>query len=96
LDIRKKEFGYYEDSNDRLIGRIARFFLVQHTQTGKIYQMSKKYMYKMSVKYVPRPNGHKIYQHRLLQEPSKFTQIGIFGLKIWHLATLLIARMTDS
>jgi hypothetical protein len=31
----KKEFGYYEDSNDRLIGRIARFFLVQHTQTGK-------------------------------------------------------------
>jgi hypothetical protein len=31
----------------------------------------------------------KIYQHLLLQDPRKFTQIGIFGLKIYHLATLL-------
>jgi hypothetical protein len=27
------------------------------------------------------PNGHKIYQHLPLQDPSKFTPIGIFGLK---------------
>jgi hypothetical protein len=24
-----------------------------------------------------------------LQDPTKFTQIGIFGLKIYHLATLI-------
>jgi hypothetical protein len=28
------------------------------------------------------PNGHKIYQHFPFQGPSKFTQIGIFGLKL--------------
>jgi hypothetical protein len=28
-------------------------------------------------------------QYRRLQDPPKFTQIGIFGLKIYHLATLL-------
>jgi hypothetical protein len=27
-------------------------------------------------------------QHLPLQGPPKFTQIGIFGLKIYHLATL--------
>jgi hypothetical protein len=34
------------------------------------------------------PNGHKIYQNLLLQDTPKFTQIGIFCLKICHLATL--------
>jgi hypothetical protein len=34
----------------------------------------------MAVKY-------KLYQHFPLQEPPKFTQIGILGLKINHLAT---------
>jgi hypothetical protein len=34
------------------------------------------------------PNGHKVYQHFPLQDPPKFTQIGIFGLKTNHLATL--------
>jgi hypothetical protein len=27
------------------------------------------------------PNGHKICQHLTLQDPPKFTQIPIFGLK---------------
>jgi hypothetical protein len=44
-----------------------------------------------------RPNGSKIdtmaiqymYQHHPLQELSKFTQNGIFGFKICHLATLV-------
>jgi hypothetical protein len=36
------------------------------------------------------PNIHKIYQHLPLQDPPKFTQIGIFGLKINHLATLYL------
>jgi hypothetical protein len=34
------------------------------------------------------PNGHTIYQHLPLQDRPKFTQIGIFGWKIYHLATL--------
>jgi hypothetical protein len=29
-----------------------------------------------------------MYRHRPLQDPPKFTQIGIFGLNIYHLATL--------
>jgi hypothetical protein len=55
----------------------------------------------MSIKYTKWtqniPNDRKIdqmaidyvYQHLPLQDPPKFTQIDIFGLKIWHLATLL-------
>jgi hypothetical protein len=33
-------------------------------------------------------SGHKIYEHFPLQGPPKYTQIGIFGHKINHLATL--------
>jgi hypothetical protein len=32
-----------------------------------------------------------MYQHLPLQGPAKFAQIGIFGLKICHLATLVSA-----
>jgi hypothetical protein len=35
------------------------------------------------------PTGHKIYQHLPLQDHPKFTQNGIFGFKIYHLATLV-------
>jgi hypothetical protein len=52
--------------------------LAQHTKPGQIYQNGSK----------KRPNGHKIYQHLPLQDTPKFTHIGIFGLKIYHLATL--------
>jgi hypothetical protein len=49
----------------------------------------------MATKYTKwpknRPNGYKMYQQRPLQEPLKFSQIGIFGLKIYHLATLVSA-----
>jgi hypothetical protein len=34
------------------------------------------------------PNGHKIYLHFPFQDPPKFTQSWIFGLKMYHLATL--------
>jgi hypothetical protein len=33
-------------------------------------------------------NGHNRYRHFPCQGRPKFTQIGIFGLKIYHLATL--------
>jgi hypothetical protein len=32
---------------------------------------------------------HKNYQHLSLQDTPKVSQIGIFGLKIYHLATLV-------
>jgi hypothetical protein len=39
----------------------------------------------MAIKYFQwpqnRPNDHKIFQDFPLQDPPKFTQIGIFGLK---------------
>jgi hypothetical protein len=35
------------------------------------------------------PNGHKIYQHFPFKGPPKCTQSGIFGLKKYHLATLI-------
>jgi hypothetical protein len=43
----------------------------------------------MTIKYIKwQPNVNKIYQHIQLQDPPKFTQIAIFGLKIHHLANL--------
>jgi hypothetical protein len=46
-------------SSKRLKSRTARFVLVQHTKTGKIYQITTKYVYQISVDL---PNGRKIYQ----------------------------------
>jgi hypothetical protein len=77
----------------RLITRVARFFLVQHTKTRKIYQITikcTKWPQNILDGGKNRPTGHKINQHLPLQDPPKFTQIGLFGLKICHLATLLV------
>jgi hypothetical protein len=62
--------------------------LLGTTKTGKIYQNDHK-IYQMAQKYTNRPNGHKIYQLLSLQVTRKFAPIGIFGLKIYYLATLL-------
>jgi hypothetical protein len=56
------------------------------------------------------PKGHKntngrkrnqtaikrTYEHLPLLDPTKFTQIGIFGLKLYHLATLTTNSEKDS
>jgi hypothetical protein len=42
-----------------------------------------------------KPNGHKIYQDFPQQDPPKFTQIGIFGLKTNHLAALHLFRFNS-
>jgi hypothetical protein len=52
----------------------------------KIYTPNGHNIFPMAVK---RPNGLKIYRHFPLQGPSKFTQIGILGLKKNHLASLV-------
>jgi hypothetical protein len=49
-------------------------------------------IYKMTVKYLGRPNGYKIYQHLSLRDIKKFTQIAIFDLKTCYLATLVVAQ----
>jgi hypothetical protein len=65
-----------------------------------MYQITNKCSKQPYVKYTKWPqnisNGHKIYQmaikiyqHLPFQEPPKFTQTGIFGLKKYHLATLV-------
>jgi hypothetical protein len=41
------------------------------------------------------PNGHKMYQHFPIEGPQKFTQIGIFGLKTKHLATMNSQRLRN-
>jgi hypothetical protein len=58
--------------------------LAQETKNGKNIPRRGK-IYKMTIKYTKRPdnrtNGHKIYQHLPLQDPPKFTQIRVLGLK---------------
>jgi hypothetical protein len=62
-----------------------------HIILSRTYQNVKKYQITRNI-----PNGSKIYQnehkiyHLPLHDPPKFTQIWIFGLKICHLATLLL------
>jgi hypothetical protein len=52
--------------------RVARFFLVQQTKTGKYIPNDHK-IYQRATKYTKfpqkRPNDHKIYQHLPLQDP---------------------------
>jgi hypothetical protein len=58
-----------------------KFLFAKHTKTGKRYQMTTKYMYQMDVR-----NSNDNYFP--IQGPPKYTQIGIFGMKMYHLATL--------
>jgi hypothetical protein len=82
-----------------LASRVARFFLVQTYQNGK----------KCTKGPQTAPNGQTVYQitahyFKWLQNvPTfsiprhlKYTRIGIFGLKINHLATLLASQIRIS
>jgi hypothetical protein len=86
----------------RLLTRLrtgaARFFLTQCTNMGgkytklpRNYQMTMKYT--KWTQYIYITSVHRIYQPFPFQGPPKFTQIGIFVLKMYLLATLL---RTDS
>jgi hypothetical protein len=72
---------------------VARFFLVHDTKTGNNVPNEHK-IYQMVIKYLKWPqhitNGHKIHEYFSIYGPPKFTQNGIFGLKINHLATLML------
>jgi hypothetical protein len=69
----------------------------------KIYQNGEKYTkspinYQGAIKYTkcPKyiPNGVTFYQLLSLQVTPKFTQSWIFGLKIYHLATLTMSQFS--
>jgi hypothetical protein len=75
---------------DRM-SRAARFYLVPDTQTAeKIPNVHK--IYKMEITYTKWPNnipnGQIIYRHFPFQGPPNLTKIGIFGIKMFHLAPL--------
>jgi hypothetical protein len=55
----------------------------------KIYQISTNCPQNITKDRKMDQSVHKIYQHLPLQDPPKFTQIGIFGMKICHLATVV-------
>jgi hypothetical protein len=63
----------------------CQIFLGATYQDGGKYQIYHR-IYQMAPKYIQ--NCHKIDQHIPLQDPPKLTQIRIFGLKKYHLATL--------
>jgi hypothetical protein len=63
---------------------VARFFSVQRTKNGEKYT---KLPQTTQNDHTICSNGRKIYQHLALLDPPKFTQIEIFGLKIYHLAS---------
>jgi hypothetical protein len=71
----------------------CQIFLSTKYQKGKNIPIYHK-IYQMSIKYTKRllngPNVHQICQRLPLQGPPKITQIWIFGLKIYHLETLLL------
>jgi hypothetical protein len=77
---------------------VARFFLKQYTKTVKIYQiittlLNYRKIYQMAVKYVflMTINYTNIFHSEALQNVPK---LGFFGLKIYHLATLLSSMTT--
>jgi hypothetical protein len=70
----------------RLTNKVARFFLVQQTKTGKYTQMAIN---------IPKDNGmHQKYSSQDLQNIPKLV---FFGKKIYvyHLATLLTKRTSS-
>jgi hypothetical protein len=67
-------------------------FLGKTYQNGKTVPNDHK-LYQMAIMYIDTPNSHKIYILFPLQVPPKYTQIGIFGMKINHLATLALTAL---
>jgi hypothetical protein len=77
------------------LSRVARFFLTQYTKNVENIPTKLPLNYQMAIKHTKWPytyirNVHKIYQLFPFQGPPKFTQIVIFGMKIYYLATLYL------
>jgi hypothetical protein len=62
--------------------------LVFLSSKSAIYNVTVYTFERQCIRYQNIPNGQKIWQHLSLLDTPKFTQIWIFGLKIYRLATL--------
>jgi hypothetical protein len=69
------------------LNKVARFFCTQYTKTEENIPNGNKICIPND-RDVYSPNGYRISHPFALQGPPKFTRLGIFGLKIHHLATL--------
>jgi hypothetical protein len=76
-----------------VVSRFARFFLVRTYQNEKNIPINHTLpnCHKIYQTVLNISKGHKIYQHFPFQGPPNCTQIGIFGMKINHLATLVVS-----
>jgi hypothetical protein len=73
----------------RLCGQGCQIFLGTKYQNGEKYtKLPRTIPNVLKILQKTAKSVHKIYHHLPLQDPPKFTQIWIFGLKTNHLATL--------
>jgi hypothetical protein len=67
------------------------FSWYKNPKVGKIYQSGYK-KYQMAIKctkmVIEIPNGHELHQNFTSQGLTKYTKVGIFGMKLYHLANL--------
>jgi hypothetical protein len=71
-------------------GQGCQIFIVTTYQNGSKYtKMTTKVPNGYKRYNLTKKHWHKKFQHLPIQDLPKFTQIGIFGLKIYHLAALL-------
>jgi hypothetical protein len=63
-------------------------YTLAKSENKQFSKLSYQFFWQLYQMAVNRPNDHKIRQHLPLQDPPKYTQIRIFGLKTNHLATL--------
>jgi hypothetical protein len=73
--------------------RVARVFLTQPAKTGEKHTKQLKNA-QCQLKMQNCPQKFQLFQTVPLQGPPRFTQIGIFCLIIYHLATLTLTGVT--
>jgi hypothetical protein len=99
----KETVSIFIEPEKSVLGRAARFYLVQTYQHCKNIPNDHKQTIPNYLR-VSVSNGRKIsqmvikhtYQHFPFHGPPKYTQIGIFGMKINHLAILVLRQVSAS
>jgi hypothetical protein len=65
----KRILSCWKEDPHQVGDRVARFFTIQYTKTGRIYHKTTKLPTYLTYNV---PNGHKIYQYFPFQGPPKF------------------------
>jgi hypothetical protein len=87
-DCKRKPRRYLPMLN-RQAQRVARFLLVHHTKTGKSIPIDHK-IFHMGIR------GRTTYQTAIkytiftLSDPPKYAQVGVIGVIIYHLASMVL------